>query len=64
MGKQMHIATEHCAHIDPVDLDEYSSYGGFDALEKCVKELQPEQIIAEIEESGLCGRGLSSRCCG
>jgi len=57
MGKQMHIATEHCAHIDPVDLDEYSSYGGFDALEKCVKQIQPEQIIAEIEESGLCGRG-------
>ncbi len=57
LGKQIHIATEHCGHIDPVDLDEYSSYGGFDALEKCVKQIQPEQIIAEIEESGLCGRG-------
>jgi len=57
LGKQVRIATEHCGHIDPVDLDEYLSCDGFAALKKCVQELQPEQIIAEIEKSGLRGRG-------
>ena len=57
LGKQVRIATEHCGHIDPVDLDEYLSYDGFAALKKCVPGLQPEQIIAEIEKSGLRGRG-------
>jgi NADH:ubiquinone oxidoreductase subunit F (NADH-binding)/(2Fe-2S) ferredoxin len=57
LGKQKHIATEHCGHIDPVDLDEYLSKDGFTALQKCVKQLSPEQVIAEVKRSGLRGRG-------
>ncbi|MBN2137788.1 MAG: NAD(P)H-dependent oxidoreductase subunit E [Sedimentisphaerales bacterium] len=57
LGKQAHIATEHCGVIDPVDLDEYLGKGGFEALRKCVSELDAEQIISEIETSGLRGRG-------
>jgi len=56
LGKQKHIATEHCGVIDPVDIDEYISNGGFEALAKC-RQLGPEQTIAEIERSGLRGRG-------
>ncbi|MHC4214124.1 MAG: NAD(P)H-dependent oxidoreductase subunit E, partial [Planctomycetota bacterium] len=57
LDKQKHIATEHCGNIDPVDLDEYIGYGGFSSLQKCLKQLSAEQIIAEIEQSGLRGRG-------
>ena len=57
LGKQKHIASEHCGVIDPVDMDEYLSGDGFKALEKCIRELTPEQIIKEIEISGLRGRG-------
>jgi NADH:ubiquinone oxidoreductase subunit F (NADH-binding)/NADH:ubiquinone oxidoreductase subunit E len=57
LGKQKHIATEHCGDIDPVDIDEYIVHGGFRALQKCVKELRPEQVISQIERSGLRGRG-------
>jgi NADH:ubiquinone oxidoreductase subunit F (NADH-binding)/NADH:ubiquinone oxidoreductase subunit E len=57
LGKQKHIATEYCGIIDPTDLDEYRLNGGFAALEKCVKELTPQQVIAQIEQSGLRGRG-------
>jgi len=57
LGKQVHIATEHCGVIDPIDLDEYLNKGGFKALEKCVKDLDAEQIIAQVEISGLRGRG-------
>ncbi len=57
LDRQVHIATEHCGRIDPVDLDEYLSNDGFGALRKCAEELAPEQIIAEIQKSGLRGRG-------
>ncbi len=57
LGKQKHIATEHCGHIDPVDIDEYLSRDGFEALSRCIKQLSSKQIIGEIEASGLRGRG-------
>jgi NADH-quinone oxidoreductase subunit F len=57
LGKQVHIATEHCGVIDPVDIDEYLNKGGFGALEKCVKEMDADRIIAGMEQSGLRGRG-------
>jgi NADH:ubiquinone oxidoreductase subunit F (NADH-binding)/NADH:ubiquinone oxidoreductase subunit E len=57
LGKQVHIATEHCGVIDPVDLDEYLSKDGFKALRTCIDDIDAEQTIAEIEKSGLRGRG-------
>jgi len=57
LGRQTHVATEYCGRIDPMDLDEYLSAGGFQALEKCVKTLSPDQVIAEVLASGLRGRG-------
>jgi len=57
LGKQVHIATEHCGVIDPVDLDEYLSKDGFKALRMCIDDLDAEQTIAEIQRSGLRGRG-------
>ena len=56
VGPQVRIATEHCGQANPVDLDEYISGGGFEALRKCV-ESSPEQVIDEIRRSGLRGRG-------
>ena len=57
LRQQVHIATEHGGHLDPVDFDEYLSKDGFKAMEKCIKELEPEKIISQIEQSGLRGRG-------
>ncbi|MBU0718547.1 MAG: NADH-quinone oxidoreductase subunit NuoF [Planctomycetes bacterium] len=57
LGPQKHLATEHCGAINPTDLDEYLWHDGFKALERCVKELTPAAIIAEIKASGLRGRG-------
>ena len=57
LGKQVHIATEHCGVIDPVDLDEYLIRDGFKALRTCIDDMDAEQVIAEIEKSGLRGRG-------
>ena len=57
LGRQKHIATENHGTIDPVDIDEYIASGGFSAMQKCVMEMSHEEIISEIEHSGLRGRG-------
>ena len=57
LGRQEHLATEHCGHIDPIDLDEYLGRDGFKALQTCLKDRSPEETIAEVTASGLRGRG-------
>jgi len=57
LDRQRHIATEHCGHIDPIDLGEYQAAGGFQALEKCLKDRRPEDVIHAVLASGLRGRG-------
>ncbi len=57
LGPQKHLATEYCGQIDPLDLDEYMRHDGFVALRRCLAELSPDQIVAQIRTSGLRGRG-------
>ena len=57
LGRQKHIATEHCGVIDPLDLDEYLARDGFKALREAVENLSGEQIIERVAASGLRGRG-------
>jgi len=57
LGRQKHIATEHYGHINPTDLDEYLENDGFKGLDQCLNELTPEQVIEEVQRSGLRGRG-------
>jgi NADH-quinone oxidoreductase subunit F len=57
IDKQVHIATEHCGELDPLDLQEYIERDGFKALRRVVKEMDPEATIDAIKASGLRGRG-------
>ncbi len=57
LGRQKHIATEHAGQIDPLDLTEYRSKEGFEALARCLTELSPGVVIDVIKASGLRGRG-------
>ena len=57
LGPQKHIATEHCGCLDPTDLDEYLRHDGFTALKLCLHNLTPDEVIAQIRQSGLRGRG-------
>ena len=43
--------------IDPENIDEYIAKDGYVALHKAITQMTPEQIIAEMKESGLRGRG-------
>jgi len=57
LGHQVHIATEHGGQIDPLDLDEYLRHDGYRALERALRESRPDAVLAELEASGLRGRG-------
>ena len=56
-GPQIHIATEHFGSSDPLDLDEYLARGGFTALARCLEKMQPADVVEEVRQSGLRGRG-------
>ena len=55
--KQRRVVLETSGSTDAEDLDEYLAHGGYEALEKALFELTPEQICAEVVNSGLRGRG-------
>jgi len=54
---QVRITTEHAGQLNPVNIEDYIKHDGFQALEKCLKHLKPEEVISEISDSGLRGRG-------
>ncbi len=53
---QVRIATRNCGHINPENIDHYIARDGYSGLNKVLK-MQPEEVIKEVEESGLRGRG-------
>jgi len=57
LKRQKRVALRNCGNIDPESIDDYITTGGYQAFEKCLKQLTPEQVIEEIKVSGLRGRG-------
>ena len=57
LGNQVPIATEYRGIINPIDINEYLKRGGFTALKKMFETLSPDEVIAEVKNSGIRGRG-------
>lgn len=55
--KQTRNVLKNCGHIDSEHIEEYFSTGGYQALEKVLFHMKPEEVIAEITEANLRGRG-------
>ncbi len=55
--KQLRIALRNCGFIDPENIGEYIARDGYAALGKALTGMTPEEVIGEIERSGLRGRG-------
>ena len=53
---ERHVVLERCGYIDPESIDHYIARGGYAALAKSL-DLRPEDIIRDIDRSGLRGRG-------
>jgi len=57
LGKQKRIVLRNCGVIDPESIDDYIAAGGYKALEKILSSMTPPEVIAEVTNSGLRGRG-------
>ena len=55
--KQLRIALRNCGFINPENIDECISRGGYEALGKVLSEMTPQQVVDEVTKSGLRGRG-------
>jgi len=47
----------NCGFINPTNIDHYIASGGYEALQKAVFEMEPEEVINEVKRSGLRGLG-------
>ena len=56
-ARQVKVVLRHCGSVDPEEVEDYVAKGGYVALRKAVTEMAPEEVVAEVTESGLRGRG-------
>ena len=55
--QQKRVALRNCGVIDPENIDEYIAFDGYKALAKALTEMTREEVIQEVIDSGLRGRG-------
>ncbi|MEJ5314497.1 MAG: NAD(P)H-dependent oxidoreductase subunit E, partial [Anaerolinea sp.] len=55
--RQKKNALENAGVVDPERIEDYIASGGYSALIKVLTELNPAEVIQEVQKSGLRGRG-------
>jgi NADH:ubiquinone oxidoreductase subunit F (NADH-binding)/(2Fe-2S) ferredoxin len=55
--KQLKIALKNCGHINPEKIEDYLVHNGYLALDKALFEMSAEEVIAEVKQSRIRGRG-------
>ncbi|MEG0914663.1 MAG: NADH-quinone oxidoreductase subunit F, partial [Christensenellaceae bacterium] len=55
--KQTRIVLSNCGQTDTESIEEYIAKGGYDAVAKALFEMTPSDIVNEVKEAGLRGRG-------
>ncbi|MBR3087030.1 MAG: NADH-quinone oxidoreductase subunit NuoF [Kiritimatiellae bacterium] len=56
-AKQQRISLRNCGLIEAENLEEYIANEGYQGLAKALTEMTPEQVVQEVLDSGICGRG-------
>lgn len=56
-SRQVRIALANCGVIDPESIHDYIAHEGYRALGKALTQMSSEDVIAEVKDSGLRGRG-------
>jgi NADH:ubiquinone oxidoreductase subunit F (NADH-binding)/(2Fe-2S) ferredoxin/NAD-dependent dihydropyrimidine dehydrogenase PreA subunit len=54
---QHRIILSNCGEIDPENIDDYIKRGGYEGITRALKEMTPEEVVEEVINSGLRGRG-------
>ena len=56
-AREVRIALRNAGDIDPSDIYQYVANGGYRALEKSLTQLTPQEMLEQVNASGLRGRG-------
>ena len=56
-AKQQRISLRNCGLIEAEDLEEYIANEGYQGLAKALTEMTPVEVVQEVLDSGICGRG-------
>ncbi len=56
MARQQRLTFARCGVIDPLSLEDYRAHGGFDGLKRALA-MAPAEVVEEVVDSGLRGRG-------
>jgi NADH-quinone oxidoreductase subunit F len=57
LSKQKRIVLRNCGVIDPESIEDYMEHDGYKAIAKALDSMTPEDVIEEMTQSGLRGRG-------
>jgi NADP-reducing hydrogenase subunit HndC len=57
MPAEQRIVLERAGRIDPDSLDDYLLNGGYEALGRALTHMIPQEVLNELDQSGLRGRG-------
>ena len=57
LGNQLPIATEYRGMINPLDINEYKKRGGYTAMQKVLETMSPDEVVEQVKQSGIRGRG-------
>ena len=55
--RQMRIVLGNNRLLDPTSIDDYIALGGYSALAKALFKMSPEQVLQEVKQANLRGRG-------
>ena len=56
-AKEVRVVLRNCGVIDPYNIEDYIAVDGYMALARSISEMTPEEVIQEVLDSGLRGRG-------
>ncbi|MBR2873650.1 MAG: NAD(P)H-dependent oxidoreductase subunit E, partial [Lentisphaeria bacterium] len=56
-AKQERISLRNCGLLNPECIEEYIANEGYQALAKCLFKMKTDEVVQEVLNSGLCGRG-------
>ena len=56
-AKENRVVLRNCGKIDPENIEDYIAEDGYMALGKVISSMTPEEVIDEVMQSGLRGRG-------
>ncbi|MGD0709457.1 MAG: NADP oxidoreductase, partial [Anaerolineaceae bacterium] len=54
---EQRVVLERAGIIDPTNIEDYIVHDGYQALGKALSEMKPADVMAELDKSGLRGRG-------